>query len=187
MGRREILITVGVILFIVLFVVLFILSRITPSTTTNRNTKNNTTNSTSTKNTTPLVKKEIISVNNIVTDPLVYDGLDVEVESKVVDWVTKRVFTVGSSGGFLSNSGKRLLVVGRDDFKLPKDTKGTELGLGETVSVHLKGRVRIMNKEELGTLMGVDLEGTDIKLDDGNTDSWREGSVLILQSVERTN
>ncbi len=186
MGKREILITVGVILFIVVFVILFVLSRITPSTTTNRNTGNNTTNTTSAK-TTPAVKKEIISVTNIVTDPLVYDGLDVEVQSKVVDWVTKRVFTVGSSGGFLSNGGKRLIVVGRDNFKLPKDTTGTELGLGETVNVHLKGRVRIMDKEELGTLMGVDLEGTDIKLDDGNTDSWREGSVLILQSVERIN
>lgn len=183
MGKREILITVGVILFIVVFVVLFILSRITPNTNTNRNTRN------TTANTTPgvAIKKEIISVNNIVTDPLVYDGLDVEVESKVADWVTKRVFTVGSSGGFLSGGGKRLIVVGRNNFKLPKDTTGTELGLGETVNVHLKGRVRIMNKEELGILMGVDLEGTDIKLDDGNTDNWREGSVLILQSVEVTN
>lgn len=185
MGKREILITIGVILFIVVFVVLFILSRITPNTNmnANRNTRNTTANVTPGAE----VKKEIISVNNIVTDPLVYDGLDVEVESKVVDWVTKRVFTVGSSGGFLSSGGKRLIVVGRDNFKLPKDTTGTELGLGETVNVHLKGRVRIMNKEELGTLMGIDLEGTDIKLDDGNTDSWSEGSVLILQSVERTN
>ncbi len=184
MGKREIIITIGVILFIVVFVVLFILSRITPNTNTNRNTRN-TTNTTAKLTPGVEVKKEIISVNDIVTDPLVYDGLEVEVESRVVDWVTKRVFTVGSSGGFLSSGGKRLIVVGRDNFKLPKDTTGTELGLGETVSVHLKGRVRIMNKEELGTLMGVDLEGTDIKLDDGNTDSWREGSVLILQSVEK--
>lgn len=184
MGKREIIITIGVILFIVVFVVLFILSRITPNTTTNRNTRN------TTANTTPgaVAKKEIISVTNIVTDPLVYDGLDVEVESRVTDWVTKRVFTVGTSGGFLSGGGgKRLIVVGRDNFKLPIDTTGTELGLGETVNVHLKGRVRIMNKEELGILMGVDLEGTDIKLDDGNTDNWREGSVLILQSVEIIN
>lgn len=184
MGRREIMITIGVILFIIVFVVLFILSRVTPSTNTN---KNNNTKTTNTTNSTKVINKEIISVNNIVTDPLVYDGLDVEVESRVADWVTKRVFTVGSSGGFLSGGGKRLIVVGRDNFKLPKDTTGTELGLGETVNVHLKGRVRIMNKEELGILMGIDLEGTDIQLDDGNTDNWREGSVLILQSVEKTN
>ncbi len=187
MGRREIMITVGVILFIIVFVVLFILSRITPSTNTARNNSNKTANTTNSTNTAKVINKEIISVNNIVTDPLVYDGLDVEIESRVSDWVTKRVFTVGSSGGFLSGGGKRLIVVGRDNFKLPKDTKGTELGLGETVNVHLKGRVRIMNKEELGILMGVDLEGTDIQLDDGNTDNWREGSVLILQSVEKTN
>lgn len=181
MGRREILITVGVILFIVVFVVLFILSRVTPNTSSNRtkNTQN------TTAKITPVVNRGLVSVNNIVNDPLVYDGLQVEVDSKIVDWITKRSFTVGSSGGFFSSGGKRLLVVGGTNFKLPKDTKGNEVGLGETVSVHLKGRVRIMDKEELSELMGIDLDGTDIKLDDGNTETWREGSVFILESVNK--
>lgn len=181
MGRREILITVGVILFIVVFVVLFILSRIQPTTNT-ANSKN--TNS-SKKAATVVVNKNLININDIINDPLVYDGLTIEAESKVTDWVTKRAFTVGTSGGFLSSGGKKLLVVRKTNFRLPKDTKGTELGLGETVNVKLKGKVRIMDKIELGKLMGIDLDGSDIKLDDGSTASFREGSVLILDSVEK--
>jgi hypothetical protein len=124
-------------------------------------------------------------VDNLVSDPLVYDGLNVEVESKVVDWATKRVFTVGNTPGLLGGGGKTLIVVRSTNFRLPRDTKGNELGLGELVNVRLKGKARIMDKTELGLLMGIDLDGSDIKLDDGSINNWSEGTILILDSVEK--
>lgn len=178
MGRREIFITISIILFTVVFVVLFILSRVQPNYST-KNTK------TANSKTAVVVDKSIIPVPNIVNDPLVYDGLTIEADSKVTDWITKRVFTVGTAPGLFGTSSKQLIVVAPKNFELPKDTKGNELGIGELSNVHLKGKVRIMDKVELGRAMGIDLDGSDIKLDDGIADSFREGSVLLLDSVEK--
>lgn len=176
MGRREILITIGVVLFIVVFIVLFILSRIQP-VVSNTNKQSN--------SKTPIVaNKALIPVANIMSDPLVYDGLTVEVDSKVTDWITKRVFTVGNNTSLLGG-GRQLIVVAPKNFELPKDTEGKELGIGELENVHLKGKVRIMDNVELGRVMGIDLEGSDIKLDDGIAGSFTEASVLLLDSVEK--
>jgi len=50
-------------------------------------------------------------VASIVNDPLAYDGLTVEIDSQISDWVTKKSFTLGSSGGIFGGGGQQLLVV----------------------------------------------------------------------------
>ena len=68
---------------------------------------------------------------------------------------------------------------------MPKDTTGKEVGLGETVNVKVKGRVRIVSREELSLFLGLDVDGDDIKLDDNNIANWREGSILLADTVEK--
>ncbi len=173
MGQKSILLTIGVIIFAVLFVVLLILSRLQPSA--NKKTAQNAV----------VAPKNTVNAVDIISDPLVYDGLTVEVDSKISDWVTKRSFTVAAGGGGLLGGSGQLLVVSKSPFTLPQNAPKNGIGLGETVTVHLKGRVRIMDRVELERTLGLDLDGTDIKLDDNNIDSWKEGSVLFLNSVEK--
>lgn len=177
MGQKSILISIVIIIFAVIFVVLFILSRASSS-------KNNAQNAAKARDA-KVVTKTIVSAPDIINDPLVYDGLTVEVESQITDWVTKRSFTLSASEqGLLGRQGQ-LLVVSKSAFKLPKKTTGKEVGLGETVNVRVKGKARIMDRVELGRALGLNLDGEDIKLDDNNISQWREGSVLLLDSVEK--
>ncbi|GEM_PF-3279517 len=172
MGQKSILLTIGVIIFAVLFVVLLILSRL--ESPTNKKTAQKAV----------VTPKNTINTVDIINDPLVYDGLTVEVDSKISDWITKRSFTVSTGKGLLGGSGQ-LLVISKSSFTLPQNAPKNGIGLGETVNVHLKGRVRIMDRVELGRALGLDLDGKDIKLDDNSIDSWKEGSVLLLTSVEK--
>ncbi len=130
-------------------------------------------------------RKTTIEAVDVISDPLVYDGLTVEIESLITDWITKRSFTLSASEQGILGARGQLLIVSKSTFKLPRETTGKEVGLGETVNVHLKGRVRIMDRVELGRAMGLDLDGSDIRLDDNNIANWREGSVLLLTSVEK--
>lgn len=177
MGQKSILISIVVIIFAVIFVVLFILSR---ATTPSRNDQK-----TQDAKSKQIAVKTNVNAADVINDPLVYDGLTVEVESQITDWVTKRAFTVNASAQGLLGTQGQLLVVSKTPFKLPKGTLDTEVGLGETIQVHLKGRVRIMDRVELGRALGLDLDGKDIKLDDNNIDTWDEGAVLLLRSVEK--
>lgn len=174
MGQKSILISIVVIIFAVIFAVLFILSRATtPTRTQNAQAK------------AELAPKTTVNAQDVISDPLVYDGLNVEIDTRITDWVTKKVFTVNAgSGGLLGRQGQ-LLVISKNTFTLPKDTPKGGIGLGETVEVKLKGRVRIMDRVELERAMGIDLDGEDIKLDDNNIDNWDEDSVLLLTSVEK--
>lgn len=176
MGQKSIIISIAVIIFAVIFVVLFILSRAVPATNTRKAEK--------ARNAAVTVKNTVSAID-IVNDPLVYDGLTVEVESQITDWVTKRSFTVNASGGGLLGFPGQLLVIRKTPFTLPQNAPENGIGLGETVNVHMKGRVRIVSREELTRVLGLDVDGEDIKLDDNNIARWREGSVLLLETVER--
>lgn len=176
MGQKSILISIAVIIFVVIFAVVFILSRAT--STGRKDQKADTAQKSE-------ATRVLVSAPDVINDPLVYDGLTVEVEAPITDWVTKRSFTVNASGRGLLGVPGQLLVVSKTPFKLPKDTKDTEVGLGETVQVHLKGRVRIVSRAELTRVLGLDVDGEDIKLDDNNIDNWKEGSILLLTSVEK--
>ncbi len=177
MGQKSILISVVVIIFAVIFAVLFILSRVSQPAKNDQKAE-----SAKGKQT---AAKTIVNATDVINDPLVYDGLTVEVESQITDWVTKRAFTINASAQGLLGTQGQLLVVSKTPFKLPKGVLDEEVGLGEIVQVHLKGRVRIMDRVELSEALGLPLDGEDIKLDDNNIANWDEGSVLLLTSVEK--
>ena len=173
MGQKSIIISIAVIIFAVIFAVLFILSRTQTATNTRKTQKAD------------VAVKTTVNAIDIINDPLVYDGLTVEVDSQITDWVTKKSFTVNASAQGLLGIQGQLLVISKTPFTLPQNAPENGIGLGETVNVHLKGRVRIVSREELTRVLGLDVDGEDIKLDDNNIDNWKEGSVLLLDSVEK--
>jgi|SRR3989344_3848261 len=176
MRQGLILFSIGLIIIAVIFVILLTIQGLQP-VVNNTNTQKK-----------EAEAKKTVNVTDVIHDPLVYDGLTVEVEAVINDWVTKKAFTlsVPSTGGlFGGRRQEQLLVIAKEPFPLPNATKGKEIGLGELVSVHVKGRVRIMSRTELGQELDIDLDGTDIKLDDNNINKWTEGSVLLVETVEK--
>lgn len=171
MGQKSILISIAIIFFALIFMVVFVLNQIQPKTNTKK---------------VEIPVGKTIKAVDVVKDPLVYDELTIEIESQITDWVTKRSFTVVAvPSSTFGGPGKELLVIAKVPFPLPKDVTGNSVGIGETVNVRMKGKVRIMNRIELGRVLGLDLDGTDIKLDDNNISQWNEGSVLLVDTVEK--
>lgn len=138
--------------------------------------------------------RETIPALDVVGDPLVYDGLTIEVEAPISDWVTKKAFTVstGQRSGILRGGNlSELLIITKGPISLPKDADGKELGLGELVNVRITGRSRIMSKIELARELGIrveedDFDESDIRLDDNKRIiNWKEGSVVIAERIEK--
>lgn len=173
MGQKSIIAVIVLVIAIIVFGVLLALRGSNPAS----KAKNNVVSAVATKT--------IVNASDITGDPLVYDGLNVEVESGVNSWVTKKSFMVTSSGGAFGSGGRSLLVVAKSPFALLEKTSPTQLSLGEKVKVHLKGKVTILSKEQLAKELGVDFESDEFKLDDNNIRSWTLGPVLILDSVEK--
>ena len=170
------LIIVAVLVLIVLGIVAFI--SLSGTSKPGTNTSNNTV--------AVITPKPLVEVNDIVVDPIVYDELNVEVESQVIEWVTKKSFKVTTSGGgVFGGGGKPLLVIGKKPFALPQNGSLNKLGLGEKVRIHIKGRVAIINKDQLENDLGVDFKSPEFTLDNNNLTSWILGPVLLLDSVEK--
>ncbi len=182
MESRTRLIVIALVSIAVVLAVIFLIRGIL--SLANRKAPNTqTTTSKTVAKITPLT----VDAASINKDPLVYDGLDVEVNSRVSDWITKKIFALsaGSSGGLFGRTGGQLVVVSKNVFPLHQNSAEQGLGLGELVSVHVKGRVVIMDRVELGRVIGTDLDNKDLQLDDNSIlSSWKEGPVLLLDSVE---
>jgi len=130
--------------------------------------------------------KTLIDVADILGDPIVYNGLNVEVESQVSEWVTKKSFKVSTPGGAFGGGGQPLFVIGKNQFSIPADSSSSEFGIGEKVRVHLKGRVAIINKDQLQKYLGENFDSDIFKAFDGNhLDGWTLGPVLLLDSVRK--
>lgn len=138
--------------------------------------------------------RETIPALDVVEDPLVYDGLTIEVEAPITDWVTKKSFTVstGQRSGILAGGDlSELLIITKGPIPLPKDAREGQVGIGELVNVRVIGRARIMDRKELGRALGIDLgedsgDESDISLDDNERIiNWEEGSVVIAERVEK--
>lgn len=145
-------------------------------------------NSQSQKTNTKIVPVTSLTVDpvNINKDPLVYDGLTVDINSTVSDWVTKKIFALNAgTNTFFGGSAGQLIVISSKEFPLHRKSDEKGLGLGETVNVHVRGRVRIVSRAELSRITGIDLDGKDIQLDDNSISGWTEGPVIILDSVEK--
>ena len=139
---------------------------------------------------TPTVEMtNLVPASEIVNNPAVYEGYKLEVESNITDWVTNRSFTLNASStkkGVFGSSGtskKQLLVIAKYPFALPQDSEDANLGLGEKSKVLVKGQIQIMNREELEYALGGDLDESEIRLDNNNIDDWKEGPVLLLDSI----
>lgn len=132
--------------------------------------------------------KLTVNAANVIKNPLVYNDLTVEIDTTVSDWVTKRVFAVnaGTSTMFFGGGVGQLIIIAPNDFHLHTSSDEKGLGLGETVNVRLKGKVRLVDRAEFEKLSGISLDGTDIKLDDnGSVRSWNRGPIILLDSVEK--
>jgi hypothetical protein len=129
--------------------------------------------------------KPLVEVNDILADPIVYDSVNVEIESQVIEWVTKKSFNVETVGGAFGGGGKPLLVIRQYDFTLPQDNSSNKLGLGEKVRVHLKGKVVVVNKDQLEKYLNVNLDSDEFKLDGNNLNDWTLGPVLLLDTAEK--
>ena len=134
-----------------------------------------------------IAPKPLVAVNDITGDPIVYNGLEVESESQISEWVTRKSFKVSTArGGLFGGGGTPLLVINENEFTLPQSIYTTKLGLGEKVLVHMKGRVEILNKDQLEKALSVDFKSDEfINLDDNHLTSWTLGPVLLLNSVEK--
>src|SRR5687767_11607970 len=100
MDKRA-LIIFGVIFIVVIFAALFILSL-------SRSVQNRRQEAV-----TKVVNRDTIPVTDIIQDPLVYDGLTLQVENLIADWVTKESFTLSSGvrGGLIAGGDRRQLLI----------------------------------------------------------------------------
>lgn len=120
-------------------------------------------------------QEEIIDVQDIIENPTVFKDLTVTVDGPVVSWVTKRAFTIGASEGVLV--GSDLLVIRRDEFRVPEETPREELALGEEKEIQVTGQVEIFNIARFEQAWGVDLIDEEL-------DVYEERAVIIADSVE---
>lgn len=123
--------------------------------------------------------ERVVMVEDIIEDPIVFEGLNVEVTNQVSDWISKNAFKLGRPGGLFGAPAQGLLVIREEDFKLPKNSSENEIALGEEGSrVLVRGTVRIMSREQVQEALEVDLEKTDIG-------TFEETTVLVANRVER--
>lgn len=120
--------------------------------------------------------RNLVDVEDIVEDPVVFTGLTVDVEGPVIDWVTKRAFVICGNEGFLAGNG--LLVIRPEQFTLPEEADDDELALGEETTVFVRGDIRIFNREELEQAWQVDFPDEEL-------DVWNEQPVVIAETVQR--
>jgi len=170
MSKNSILIfvLVGLVVF------LFIVSKI--------NSANLATNKTNTKTTTVTPQNPVydraIDINDVVTDPAVYKDLNLTLEGKINDWVTKNTFSFTPVKSSFTNSGKTLPVINRNNFRLPQDTPEKELALGEVANIKVTGRIVIFDRASIEAQWKIDL-------DDKLVDKWNKTPVILAENIEK--
>ena len=173
MGQRSLLIAIGLIIFSVILVAFFVASRLQPGSKAEDTALN-----------TQSASRNLVPVAEIVKSPLVYAGYNLEVDSQVSDWVTNKSFTFTAGGSTFGGPGKQLLVIAKQPFQLPQDPNDGKVGLGEITKVTVRGKIQILNREQLQLALGIDLDGAEIALDNNNINKWSEGPVLFANTVE---
>lgn len=170
MGQKSLLALIALVVFLILLFVFVITKGSKPSTKSQTSTAGTT-------------ASDLVDLNKLNKDSLVYDGETVETQGTINDWINKKSFTVTTGGGAFGGGSAELPVIADKNFTFKS---GNSLKLGETVSVILKGRMTIMDRNQLGTSMGIDLDSNDASLDDNSIiHSWQRGSVMILESVTK--
>lgn len=171
MGQKTLLGLVALVVFLILLFVFVITKGSKPSTKPQTSTTGTT-------------ASDLVDLNKLNKDSLVYVGETVETQGTINDWINKKSFTVTTGGGAFGGGSAELPVIADKNFTLNQSVNG--LKLGETVNVILKGRMTIMDRNQLGASMGIDLDGSDASLDDNSIiRSWQRGSVMVLESATK--
>lgn len=132
----------------------------------------------------PIAKQTNVEIGKVVDEPLVFDGLSIEIEGTITRWINKRTFYVSSGGGVFEGSSS-LLVISSSDYPLPKDAGSNQPGLGEEAKVHIVGKARIIDKEKLTELTTIDLNSDKKEISDTGLASWDRGIVIVADKVEK--
>jgi len=179
MGQKTTFLAIGLIVFTVILVVLFAVTRIIGGSP--REKKQETTTETTTE-----ISQNIVPVNDIIANPTVYDGYNVEITSRISDWTTNKSFYFAAQNSGLMGSKTRgiLLAVASQPFQLPQASNDDSLGLGELSNVTATGKVEILNKEQLQGLLGENLEDPSVTLRNDVIANWKLGPVLIMDTIK---
>lgn len=113
-----------------------------------------------------------ITVDEILDNPQVYQGLEVTVEGVVNEWVAKNAFTIGSQG--LLDEG--LLVIAASDFPNPENVASDQLAISDNSYVEVTGTIKIFNREQIQQELAVELEPEVFT-------SYENTPVILVQQV----
>jgi hypothetical protein len=177
MGQKTTFLAVGLIIFAVILIILFVVSRVIGGPD-GREPISDIVEETQIE--------DLVPVNKIVSTPIVYQGYTLSVENQISGWTTNRsfFFSAGESGLFGGGSRGILLAIADEPFQLPQETTDDRLGLGENTNVIVKGRIEILNNEQLQSALGVDLEDPAVTLNNQIISKWGLGPVLLIEDIQ---
>jgi hypothetical protein len=121
-----------------------------------------------------VVSNEPITINKIISTPVVYKNLQLTLDGKVVTWVTKNAFTVSEEGE--KNSSKKLLVISSQKFGQPANVPATDVAIGESVNVTFTGTAGILKIQDKDTNFGDEDEVRELR-------RFNDNPVIFATSV----
>lgn len=176
MGQKSIILAIGLIIFTIILAVVFVFVRISRGQNSNQKSEETVTQE---------EPRDVVSVEDIVTDPMVYNNYSLEVDSEVSGWATNKSFyfsaTIG--GGFAGGAKRSLIVIAKEPFDLPQDPNDDKLGLGEISKVTVKGKIQVLDEAQLESALGVDFDDPNNVLYDDNLEDWTIGPVLFADEI----
>jgi len=180
MGQRSIVLAIALIIFTVILAIVFVIGRV------------RTGNSPKEKVEETVVQTEVrdtVAVKDIIATPMVYNGVNLEVDSKITGWATNRAFFFSAllGSGFGGGTRRNLLVVAKEPFTLPQNPNDGKVGLGELTDTTAKGKIEVLNEAQLEELMGIDFDDPNNNLYSTTLQNWVLGPVLVLGEVKPTS
>ncbi len=119
-------------------------------------------------------KNDPVTINKVISTPVVYKDLQLTLDGQIVGWVTKNAIAVSQVGE--KNSSNKLLVISDKRFGLPSDVPATDVALGENVNVSFTGTVRILRLKAGDTSLGDEDEMRELM-------KWNNKPVIFANSV----
>lgn len=168
LNKRTILIITGVFLF-VLFVVWLALQITHPKSSPKAIVSQ-------------VVTSKTVDPATIGANPLTFENATVETEGDISDWLTSKSFSLGGGGSF--SNGNPIIVINKNTFPSPSSASDGQLALGQNVKVHIKGKVVVLNREQLGKELGIDMDSQKTQLEP-TLYGWQLGVVILSESVQK--
>lgn len=111
----------------------------------------------------------------IIDSPRTFTNLTVEVDGVVTQWIDKRTFRLGQSSGIIRSAD--VLVISKEEFKLPRSSGENELPLGKFLPVKVIGEVQLFDYRRIENELGIDLYDEDFQF-------MENDAVIIANTVE---